>query len=186
MSYWYHFAIMFEALFILTTIDAGTRVARFILQDLMGKVYKPFAKTEWLPGNLIASAMVVFFWGYFIYTGSVSTIWPMFGSANQLLATIALTIGTSYIINQGKIRYAWVTMAPLAFVGITTFTAGLMNIIWIYIPQMRSDKMYFQGSINLTMTLVIMLSVVIILKDAIPGWIKAWKNHKVTPLQAGT
>lgn len=178
MSYWYHFAIMFEALFILTTIDAGTRVARFILQELMGKFYKPFAKTEWLPGNLIASAIVVFFWGYFIYTGSVSTIWPMFGSANQLLATIALTIGTSYIINQGKIRYAWVTIAPLAFVGITTFVAGILNITGIYIPQMSSDKMYLQGSINLAMTLVIMLSVVIILKDAVPNWLTAWKSHK--------
>ncbi len=178
MSYWYHFAIMFEALFILTTIDAGTRVARFILQELMGKFYKPFGRTDWLPGNLIASAIVVFFWGYFIYTGSVSTIWPMFGSANQLLATIALTIGTSYIINQGKIRYAWVTLIPLAFVGITTFVAGIMNIIGIYIPQMSSDKMYVQGSINLALTLIIMLSVVIILKDAIPGWLKALKEYQ--------
>jgi carbon starvation protein len=110
---------MFEALFILTTIDAGTRVARFILQELIGKIYKPFARTEWLPGNLISSGIVVFFWGYFIYTGSVSTIWPMFGSANQLLATIALTIGTSYIINHGKARYAWVTLVPLAVVGIS-------------------------------------------------------------------
>lgn len=183
MSYWYHFAIMFEALFILTTIDAGTRVARFILQEMIGKFYKPFAKTDWLPGNLIASAIVVFFWGYFIYTGSVSTIWPMFGSANQLLATIALTIGTSYIINQGKIRYAWVTIGPLAFVGITTFVAGILNITGIYIPQMSSDKMYVQGSINLAMTLVIMTSVIIILKDAVPAWLVAWKNHKNSLMQ---
>jgi len=180
MSYWYHFAIMFEALFILTTIDAGTRVARFILQELLGKFYKPFGKTEWLPGNLISSAIVVFFWGYFIYTGSVSTIWPMFGSANQLLATIALTIGTSYIINQGKIRYAWVTLIPLSFVGMTTFVAGIMNVIGIYIPQMSSDKMYVQGSINLGLTLVIMLSVIIILKDAIPGWLKARKEYQLS------
>jgi carbon starvation protein len=102
----------------------------------------------------------------------------MFGSANQLLATIALTIGTSYIINQGKIRYAWVTLIPLAFVGITTFVAGIMNIIGIYIPQMSSDKMYVQGSINLALTLIIMLSVVIILKDAIPGWLKALKEYQ--------
>ena len=95
MSYWYHFAIMFEALFILTTIDAGTRIGRFILQEAIGKVYKPFQKTNWLPGNLFTSALIVFAWGYFIYTGSVSTIWPMFGTANQLLATLALAIGTS-------------------------------------------------------------------------------------------
>ena len=105
MSYWYHFAIMFEALFILTTIDAGTRIARFILQESLGKFYKPFSRTTWLPGNLLASGIVVIFWGYFIYTGSVSTIWPMFGTANQLLATIALTIGTTYIINRGKINF---------------------------------------------------------------------------------
>ena len=176
MSYWYHFAIMFEALFILTTIDAGTRVARFILQELLGKIYKPFARTEWLPGNLIASGIVVFFWGYFIYTGSVSTIWPMFGSANQLLATIALTIATSYIINHGKANYAWVTLAPLAFVGVTTFASGIMNITGIYIPQLYTEKYVIQGSVNLTLTLVIMLSVVVIFKDALPTWIRAMKT----------
>jgi carbon starvation protein len=177
MSYWYHFAIMFEALFILTTIDAGTRVGRFILQELLGKVYKPFRQTDWLPGNLIASGIVVFFWGFFIYTGSVTTIWPMFGSANQMLATIALTVGTSYIINKGKIRYAWVTLLPLAFVGITTFVAGILNIRGIYIPQLYTEKQFVSGLINLIMTLIIMLSVVIILRDAIPGWIRAWRNR---------
>jgi carbon starvation protein CstA len=101
MSYWYHFAIMFEALFILTIIDAGTRIARFVLQEALGKVYKPFGVTNWLPGNLITSLLVVFAWGYFVYTGSVSTIWPMFGTANQLLACLALAVGTSYIINIG-------------------------------------------------------------------------------------
>ncbi len=173
MSYWYHFAIMFEALFILTTIDAGTRVARFILQELFGKIFKPFTKTTWLPGNLICSALVVIFWGYFIYTGSVSTIWPMFGAANQLLATIALAIGTSYIINHGKARYAWVTLIPLAFVGITTIIAGIMNMTVIYIPQLSMPASQFKGIINLSLTLVIMLCVFVILWDAIPAWVKA-------------
>ena len=175
MSYWYHFAIMFEALFILTTVDAGTRIARFILQENLGKIYKPFGRTTWLPGNLIASGIVVVFWGYFIYNGSVSTIWPMFGTANQLLATIALTIGTSYIINRGKIRYAWVTILPLIFVGITTFTAGLLNMKGIYIPQLATSAHRVDGIIDLSLTLIIMASVVIILRDAIPGWVKAWK-----------
>ena len=112
MSYWYHFAIMFEALFILTTIDAGTRIGRFVLQESLGKVYKPFGRTNWLPGNLMASFIIVFAWGYFIYTGTVATIWPMFGTANQLLAGIALVIGTSYIINKGKFRYAWLQSFP--------------------------------------------------------------------------
>ncbi|NVO11640.1 MAG: carbon starvation protein A [Bacteroidales bacterium] len=144
MSYWYHFAIMFEALFILTTIDAGTRIGRFVLQEAMGKVYSPFQKTNWLPGNLITSGLIVLAWGYFIYTGSVSTIWPMFGTANQLLATIALAVGTSFIINRGKVRYAWVTIVPMTFVGITTLTAGWMNMINIYIPGLM-DK--FNGNI---------------------------------------
>ena len=135
MSYWYHFAIMFEALFILTTVDAGTRIARFVLQESLGKFYKPFARTDWLPGNIIASLIVVFAWGYFIYTGSISTIWPMFGTANQLLAGIALVIGTSYLINNGKARYSWVTIIPMIFVLGTTLTAGFENVINIYYPQ---------------------------------------------------
>ncbi|MCX6284182.1 MAG: carbon starvation protein A [Bacteroidetes bacterium] len=181
MSYWYHFAIMFEALFILTTIDAGTRVARFILQEILGKIYKPLGRNEWLPANLLASGIVVFFWGYFIYTGSISTIWPMFGTANQLLATIALTVGTSYLINNGKVRYAWVTIIPLVFVGVTTLTAGTMNILGIYIPQLSVDKSYVKGLINLVMTAVIMVSVLIILKDAVPNWIRAYRKYRMTP-----
>ena len=129
MSYWYHFAIMFEALFILTTIDAGTRIARFILQEAFGKVYPPFGRTNWLIGNLITSFMVVFAWGYFIYTGGVSTIWPMFGVANQLLATLALAIGTSFLINHGKRKYIWITLIPMSFVGITTIAGGVMNLV---------------------------------------------------------
>jgi carbon starvation protein len=183
MSYWYHFAIMFEALFILTTIDAGTRIARFILQESLGKIYKPFTQANWLPGNLIASFVVVFFWGYFIYTGTVATIWPMFGTANQLLATIALAIGTSYIVNNGKIKYVWVTIIPLVFVGITTFVAGILNMKGIYIPQLASSATRVNGILNLGLTLVIMASVVIILRDAVPGWVSAWRIHRQTRLE---
>ena len=92
MGYWYHYAIMFEALFILTTMDTGTRVARYVLQELMGKVHKPFGNSAWLPGNLATSFLVVLGWGYLIYTGNISTIWPLFGTGNQLLATIALAV----------------------------------------------------------------------------------------------
>jgi len=173
MSYWYHFAIMFEALFILTTIDAGTRIARFILQESLGKIYKPFGKTDWLPGNLIASGVVVFFWGYFIYSGSVATIWPMFGTANQLLATIALAVGTSYIINRGKIKYAWITIAPMIFVGITTFTAAILNMKNIYFPQLANPSTLVQGIINMLLTLLIMICAMVILWDSIPKWIHA-------------
>ena len=143
MSYWYHFAIMFEALFILTTIDAGTRIGRFMLQEALGKVYKPFQKTNWLPGNLITSGLIVFAWAYFIYTGSVSTIWPMFGTANQLLATIALVIGTSFIINRGRAKYAWVTILPMIFVGITTMTAAFLNIKTYIFHRRRNRQQWY-------------------------------------------
>jgi len=178
MSYWYHFAIMFEALFILTTIDAGTRIARFVLQEALGKVYKPFGRTNWLPGNLLASGIVVFAWAYFIYSGTVSTIWPMFGSANQLLATIALVVGTSFIINRGKIKYAWITIVPMLFVGITTLTAGFENVINIYLPQALAAQTRVAGIINMTLTIIIVICVFIILFDAIPKWIKAWKERQ--------
>jgi carbon starvation protein len=176
MSYWYHFAIMFEALFILTTIDAGTRIGRFLLQEAIGKVYKPFQKTDWLPGNLISSALIVFAWAYFIYTGSVSTIWPMFGTANQLLATIALAIGTSFIINRGRKKYAWITILPMLFVGVTTMTAAYLNIKNIYLPQAGVPETRVPGMINLVLTLCIIVCVFIIFYNAIPGWIKAFRR----------
>jgi len=177
MSYWYHFAIMFEALFILTTIDAGTRVGRFLLQEALGKVYKPFQKTNWLPGNIIASGLIVFAWAYFIYTGTVSTIWPMFGTANQLLATIALAIATSYIINRGRTKYAWVTILPMAFVGVTTITAAFLNIRNIYLPQVLDRATLVPGLINLILTGSILVSVAIIFYNAVPKWIEGYRIH---------
>ncbi len=177
MSYWYHFAIMFEALFILTTIDAGTRIGRFLLQEALGKVYKPFQKTNWLPGNLLTSGLIVFAWAYFIYTGTVSTIWPMFGTANQLLATIALAIGTSFIINRGRKKYAWVTILPMVFVGVTTMTAAYLNIRNIYIPQVKESSTMVPGLINFVLTVTIMFCVVVIIYNAVPKWIKAFRNH---------
>lgn len=170
MSYWYHFAIMFEALFILTTIDAGTRIARFIMQESLGKIYAPFARTNWIPGNITTSLMVVFAWGYFIYTGSVSTIWPMFGVANQLLATLALAVGTSFLINQGKRKYIWITVIPMIFVGITTVTGGMMNMINIYIPQMLDAATRIQGLINSLLTGIILICVVLIIGVAVIKW----------------
>lgn len=180
MSYWYHFAIMFEALFILTTIDAGTRIGRFILQETLGKVFKPFQRTNWLPGNLLTSGLIVFAWAYFIYTGSVATIWPMFGAANQLLATIALAIGTSFIINRGRAKYAWVTIVPMLFVGVTTLTAAIENISNIYIPQLYNAATLVPGIINLVLTILIIICVFIILLNAVPNWIKVIKAKKVS------
>ncbi len=177
MSYWYHFAIMFEALFILTTIDAGTRIGRFLLQEAFGRVYKPFQRTNWLPGNLFTSGLIVFFWAYFIYTGSVTTIWPMFGTANQLLATIALAIGTSFIINRGRAKYAWVTILPMIFVGVTTVTAAFLNMKNIYLPQLRLTATRVPGLINLVLTICILICVVIIFYNALPKWVEGFRSY---------
>ena len=130
MPYWYNFALMFEALFILTTVDTGTRVARFILQELGGYVYAPISRTNWLPGTVLTSAVAVASWGLLINSGSISTIWPMFGVANQLLAALALCVGTTVILKTNKARYALVTVIPMAFMTIMTVTASfkLMRI----------------------------------------------------------
>jgi carbon starvation protein len=173
MSYWYHFAIMFEALFILTTVDAGTRIARFILQESLGKIYSPFARPTWIPGNLIASLLVVLAWGYFIYTGTVSTIWPMFGVANQLLATLALAVGTSYLINHGKRKYIWITLLPMIFVGVTTIIGGTMNLFNIYLPQITLSASRMQGIVNSSLTAIILVCVLLILGEATTKWIRS-------------
>lgn len=135
MKYWYHFAIMFEALFILTTIDAGTRIARFILQELLGQFHAPFKRTDWLPGNLLASGVVVAGWAYLIWNASISTIWPMFGIANQLLAAIALAIGSVILVSMKKSKYLWVTIIPMTFVAATTLTAAGQMILYHYWPK---------------------------------------------------
>ena len=137
MPYWYNFALMFEAMFILTTVDAGTRVARFLLQELGGKVYSPLSRTGWLPGNIAASFLVVCLWGYLIYSGNISSIWPMFGVANQLLAAVAFGIGTVVIIKSGKLKYAWVTFIPMVFMFSTTLTAS-----WKLIEMFRGKAVH--------------------------------------------
>jgi carbon starvation protein len=178
MSYWYHFAIMFEALFILTTIDTGTRVARFMVQEFLGKAYKPLERTDWLPGAIGSSLLVVVAWSYFIWTGSISTIWPMFGVSNQLLASIALCVGTTVLINSGKLRYAWITILPLSFVATTTLTAGWLNIVDNFLPLARTGGHPFQGYLNALMTAVMMACVLTILVDSVLHWTAALRSSR--------
>ena len=186
IKYWYHFAIMFEALFILTTIDTGTRIARFLLQEVLGKVYKPFDRTDWLPGAVISTAVVTAGWGLLIASGSIDTIWPMFGIANQMLAVIALSVVTTVMFNSGRGRYAWLTILPMLFVISTTVTAGV---------QMASGKFWSalvgglhngdyalatKGGLNLALTLFIVGSSLLFLAEAVARWIGVRKAAGTT------
>ncbi|HTP78767.1 MAG TPA: carbon starvation protein A [Bacteroidota bacterium] len=170
MSYWYHFAIMFEALFILTTIDAGTRVARFLLQEFGGKAWKTFGQSNWLPGTLLSTSLIVLAWTYFIWNGSISSIWPMFGTANQLLAGVALSVATTALINARKVRYIWVTLVPMAFVTITTLVASWLNISDNFWPLTSDPATARQGYINSGLTVVMMAATVVILVEAFRRW----------------
>jgi carbon starvation protein len=174
MDYWYHFAIMFEALFILTTIDTGTRVARFLVGEFAGRApgLSKMADHSWMPGAIISTLAVVVAWSYFIWTGSISTIWPMFGIANQLLATVALAVLTTVLINTGKRRYAWVTFAPMCFVAVTTLSAGFLSVRDSFWPMATGARveMQFQGYLNTSVTVIMMACVAIILTAAVRKW----------------
>ncbi|MBF0480479.1 MAG: carbon starvation protein A [Desulfovibrionaceae bacterium] len=135
MAYWYHFAIMFEAVFILTAVDTGTRVGRFFLQEMIGHVIPKFNEKRWWPGIIIASALFTSAWGYLVYTGDISTIWPLFGMSNQLLAACALIVGTTMIIRMGKAKYAWITAVPGLLMTVITFTAGIESVTDNFLPK---------------------------------------------------
>ncbi len=182
LSYWYHFAIMFEALFILTTIDTGTRVARFVLQEMLGrsrhKTVRRWGDTNWAPAAVASTLVVVLSWGWLISSGSIATIWPMFGIANQLLAAVALVVGTTLLLKEAKKkRYALVTALPLLFVGTTTLVAGVRALIEIYVPMMAVEATATIGRVCTFVTVVLLISVGIILAAAGSRWASLLRNR---------
>ena len=184
IKYWYHFAIMFEALFILTTIDTGTRIARFLLQEALGKVHKRFDQTDWLPGAVLSTGLVTAAWGGLIATGSIDTIWPMFGIANQLLAVIALAVVTTVMINAGRARYAPLTIVPMLFVTSTTMTAGYIMVtgrFWKWFSDGLRNGNYgdaIKGGLSGGMSLFMMACVIVILVSAVSRWLSVLRSGR--------
>jgi carbon starvation protein len=172
LAYWYHFAIMFEALFILTTIDTGTRIGRFLVQEAFSRFDWEIGKSTSRAGGVVATLIIVGGWTYFIMKGTIQTIWPMFGVANQLLACTALCVGTTIILREAKKRrYALVTLLPLAFVGTTTLTAGVEAIRKLYIPMMAKEPTYTMGLVNVIVTSTLIGCVVLIILGSVARWI---------------
>ena len=185
LAYWYHFAIMFEALFILTTIDTGTRIGRFLMQEFMGRLSPELGKSTSKPGAFIATTIIVAGWSYFILTGNISTIWPMFGIANQLLACTALCVGTTIILREGKKKiYALVTLGPLLFVGTTTITAGIQSVRIIFLPLMANEATATLGLVNVVVTLILLACVTMVIVGSAWRWWGLARAPKVEPVLA--
>jgi carbon starvation protein len=181
IGYWYHYAIMFEALFILTTVDAGTRVARYVMHELLGKVYRPLGNQKSVAAGVPIAALVVLCWGYLIYTGNISTIWPLFGAGNQLLATIALMVATVFLVNMGKAKYAWLTAVPAIFVGVTTVMAGVLSIRNIFWPLTKVAGRETQGYLDSALMAIFIAGVILVASDAAR---RIWKTLHGEPIPA--
>jgi carbon starvation protein len=161
MGFWYHFAIAFQALFILTLIDAGTRAGRYLLQEIGGTFYAPMKNTTWLPGVMLTSGLVCGGWGYLLYGGNISTIWPLFGVNNQLLGAISLTICTTILIRMGKRKYSWITLSTMIFLLVTSVAAGIANI----------KRYMHDGNTLLTVVSVLLLIIGLsIIVDSVRQW----------------
>lgn len=169
MGYWYHFVIMFEALFILTAVDTGTRAGRYLLQEMVGRAIPKFGEKKWMPGIAITSLAFTATWGYLLYTGNINTIWPIFGMSNQLLAACALIIGTTMILGMGKGKYALITAVPGLFMIPVTFSAGYLNIVTNYLPK----GLY----LLVFLTVILMFLTVIIFIEAFKKWYELIQGH---------
>ena len=204
MALWYHFAIMFEALFILTTVDTGTRVGRFMLQELAGQIWRPLGRTSWYPSTVLASALVVAGWGYFLVQGvldplgGINSLWPLFGISNQLLASVALCVGTTLLIKAGKARYVWVTLVPLAWLLTVTLSAGWLKVFSAdprlgflahaatvgeqiaagTIEAGRGARLIFNDRLDAVVTLTFMIITVLVVVSSAREWVLILTRRK--------
>ncbi len=185
LAYWYHFAIMFEALFILTTIDTGTRIGRFLMQELIARASPELGKSTSRTGAFVATSIIVAGWSYFILTGNISTIWPMFGIANQLLACTALCVGTTILLREARKKiYALVTFAPLVFVGTTTLTAGVESIRRLFLPMVAKEATRTTGTVNVIVTTLLLVCITLVIVGSVVRWwglVRAPRAEEATP-----
>jgi carbon starvation protein len=199
MALWYHFAVMFEALFILTILDAGTRVARFMIQDALGHIYKPLGRTSWYPSILATSALIVAAWGYFLWQGvkdplgGINSLWPLFGIANQLLATVALCVATTIIIKMHRAKYMAVTLVPLGWLVAVTFTASWQKILDPsprvgFLAQARilaagpatsaTARLIFNNRLDALVTAVLVIMVALVIFESVRQWIGILRGRR--------
>ncbi len=204
MALWYHFAVMFEALFILTILDAGTRVARFMVQDALGHLYKPLGRTSWYPSILVTSALIVGAWGYFLWQGvkdplgGINSLWPLFGIANQLLATVALCVATTILIKMHRAKYAAVTLVPLAWLVAVTFTASWHKVLDPdprvgFLSQARmltggpitraTVKLIVNNRLDAAVTTVLVIMVALVLIESVRQWAGILSGSREAPVK---